>query len=181
MRNCVSLLIIFSFCVLAFAQNDKKTHKLLPFTSDGCSLPDFLSQQNYESCCLKHDISYCHGGSISDKNQSDIELVNCLKSKGAYSFTTGAWQIVLQNFALHRWGTCWEPLRPNTPLTPEEKAEAFSKLDMGSRLIALTKKQTPMLKCPTSVINTLSEITVNKLDEKTLSCYTLRSSGKSQN
>jgi hypothetical protein len=47
--------------------------------TNGCTdVPDF----NFKKCCDAHDRCYCRGGDEDDRLSCDMELYNCIKSKG---------------------------------------------------------------------------------------------------
>ena len=50
-----------------------------PFKSDGCSIyPD----QNFRSCCYKHDKEYWKGGDLKLRKKADKKLMKCIGNKG---------------------------------------------------------------------------------------------------
>jgi hypothetical protein len=141
----------------AALSSGKVESKLGPFTSDGCTLPDSLSEQKYRECCVKHDIAYWIGGTIADKTRSDVALVNCIRSKGADEFTAGAWQLMLSNFGLEHWGTDWNPKRDNKPLTDKEWKQVKDLLGRRKHLIPILQNYEKDETCPFKLSDFLRE------------------------
>lgn len=152
----------------------KGAPQLKALYSNGCSLPDTLSQKVYEDCCFEHDVSYWQGGSLEDKRKADTDLANCIRAQGAFDLTAGGWQVVLQNFAMPNWGSGWEPRRPNKPLTANEKKLISDKLREGFRQVAIIDTDSVRMKCPTNVLQVFQHMTSVKAEKHLLNCYGLK-------
>jgi hypothetical protein len=124
--------------------------KLIPFTTDGCSLfPDrsLINKADWCECCVQHDFAYWRGGNAEARLCADQELSACVQRAsgnkalaelmfagvrtggGPYFYTT------------YRWGYGWAFGRGYAELTPEESAQA-DKLEKEYRA------KHPMLMCP---------------------------------
>lgn len=122
---------------------------LQPFSTDGCSLfPDrsYISNADWCSCCLAHDLAYWRGGTEQERLNADIALKNCVQKStknpvlanlmyegvrlggGPYFFTS------------YRWGYGWKVGRAYAPLTKDENAEA-------DRLESAYRIKNPQLVC----------------------------------
>jgi hypothetical protein len=59
--------------------------ELQPFTTDGCSaFPEGTPAQNelWLDCCLAHDRAYWKGGTASERELADLELLSCVSKVG---------------------------------------------------------------------------------------------------
>jgi len=120
-----------------------------PFSTDGCSLfPDRsrLTQKDWCSCCLAHDLAYWRGGTAAERLKADRELRDCVAAAtrdealaelmfagvrsggGPYFYTP------------YRWGYGWKFGRLYQPLSADEEKHA-------SELRAAYVAKNPSLAC----------------------------------
>lgn len=156
----------------ALSYDTKTVSVLAPFVSDGCSVPKRFAPASYEGCCTRHDYAYWIGGTLEDKNRADATLVNCIRARGASEFTVGAWQMMLSNFGIYRWGAKWVPHRANAPLNASEWNQ-IQKLAPAEELTALKVRSVKALKqCPETLLVVLKSKTTLE-DANTSTCYPL--------
>lgn len=159
----------------ASAGTKKNSNELLPFYSNGCSLPNVLYDQKYNECCMVHDFLYWKGGSLEDKNQADVNLANCITKKGGWDVTGLIWKQALDSFGLERWGVGWKPRRKNLPLNAEENSKVLAYENLFKGKLPLVTKSAKKINCNNEVINTLKNVTLlTKLNNfKDIACYNL--------
>jgi hypothetical protein len=106
-----------------------------PFSTDGCSLfpnGSLISNADWCSCCVAHDLDYWRGGTSEARLKADQELKACVQQTtqnlalaelifsgvraggGPYFFTS------------YRWGYGWPFGRTYGALTPQEEQQASS-------------------------------------------------------
>ena len=101
---------------------------LKPFFTDGCTLfIDGPSDQPklWRHCCVEHDLRYWFGGSLDDRNATDLRLKSCVeKAAGAnwakiiyYGVKTGQLSPI-KNKTHWNWG--WMKKREYGPLSSDE-------------------------------------------------------------
>lgn len=109
---------------------DPTKEVLRPFYSDGCSLsPDGIplteKSQVWNSCCIKHDMSYWLGGSEEDKKRADDEFRTCMTEKG-YPEVAKIYHLFVsqlggpQSSHTFRWAYGWNFKRNYAPLSDRE-------------------------------------------------------------
>ena len=123
---------------------------LAPFTTDGCSMfPDhsLVSETDWCSCCVAHDLAYWRGGSESERERADQDLRQCVLK------TTGSAPLAELMFAgvraggearlptTYRWGYGWPYGRGYAPLAAAERAAADEQE-------ARYRAANPKLSCP---------------------------------
>jgi hypothetical protein len=106
---------------------------LQPFTSDGCSLfPDasLISENDWCSCCFKHDLQYWRGGTSEERDAADQALRECVLQKtGNETLATAMYYGVQAGgspyfYNWYRWGYGWGFERKYQALTPAESEYA---------------------------------------------------------
>lgn len=126
------------------------TVNLAPFTTDGCSMfPDhsLVSETDWCSCCVEHDLAYWRGGSETEREAADQGLRQCVQR------STGDTVLAELMYAgvraggearfptSYRWGYGWPYGRGYTPLTGGERAVADEQE-------ARYRAANPKLSCP---------------------------------
>ena len=116
-RNSSFLLIclLFSFVELKNSlAEEKKTPKLMPFTTDGCSVvPDF----NFVNCCKIHDLHYWAGGTEEQRLAADEEFYQCILKETGIEAVASVYYWGVREFGgpnpenPYAWGYGWEPRR----------------------------------------------------------------------
>lgn len=142
------LIICASFCggcagMVAFQSG------LQPFTTDGCSMfPDrsYISQADWCSCCVAHDLAYWRGGTVEQRRQADLKLKDCVQKATKNPFLANMMYEGVRIgggpyfFTTYRWGYGWKVGRAYSPLSAEENLEA-------DRLASEFLRTNPELKC----------------------------------
>ena len=141
----VAVLIASTIITAACTSKDE----LAPFASDGCSLfPDnsILTEADWCSCCVEHDIAYWRGGTYDEREVADRRLAECVLEK------TGDNQLADLMFegvrlggspyfySWYRWGYGWSFDRKYQALTSDEISIADGMLDQHT--------QSELLYCP---------------------------------
>ncbi len=118
-----------------FTIDDPSLSQLKTFTTDGCTgvptnLSNFNSYDDFAHCCIVHDVVYWIGGSTTDKNYADDELIACLNdANGITNLTNIAAKITLETIGLDLWGRGWYPNRSlNQEFSQPEISEVIGKL-----------------------------------------------------
>ena len=123
---------------------------LQPFATDGCSLfPDrsLISQADWCTCCVAHDLAYWRGGTASERLAADQALAACVQqASGNAALAQVMYAGVRAGGGSHlytpfRWGYGWPYGRPDRPLTADEAAQATT-------LERAYRDQHPVLACP---------------------------------
>lgn len=105
---------------VAFSQV-RTPSKLEPFRTDGCSTYLGVKAESWTECCISHDFSYWVGGSTQDKQRADAQLINCLRTKGKPGqIAAQVFERASARFSQSRWGSRWNPPRPDLPLSEDE-------------------------------------------------------------
>ncbi|MBN1662565.1 MAG: hypothetical protein JW943_03080 [Deltaproteobacteria bacterium] len=113
------------------------TTKLVPFTSDGCSLfPDGTPEDRGKwcDCCEKHDLAYWQGGSAEEREQADATLRDCVLARTRNKQLAEAMYIGTRagghpNFPTwYRWGYGWPYGRGYQPLSGKERLQVKKRL-----------------------------------------------------
>ncbi len=123
------LLIVLSMIILSsFAQ----AQEVKTFTSDFCTgYPEgTLNHPNlWRDCCIEHDLYLWAGGTQRDHDQTDLNLMSCVKKVGApINADIIFWGIKLGNLSPiklqdKKWSNAW--------ITPRGlKALSFEEIDM---------------------------------------------------
>ena len=131
-KTLIITILLFNVSVLANNLNN--------FSTDGCSLfidKDYLTNESWAHCCIKHDMSYFTGGVKKEKNDSDLELQQCIEDLGGIKNKYLAQSVFLavQIFggpeikSWFRWGYGWEINRKYQKLSKEQKELVKSKLE----------------------------------------------------
>ncbi|MGI1679220.1 MAG: FAD-binding oxidoreductase [Cellvibrionaceae bacterium] len=86
-RNLIFIMLVCGSYIIqpSYADNQKKSAVLQPFTSDGCSaFPDGTLDQKrlWLSCCTDHDRAYWLGGSYRQRQFADKALQQCVAQVG---------------------------------------------------------------------------------------------------
>ena len=111
---------------------------LKPFRSDGCSLfPDSSAISNVDwcSCCLDHDLIYWRGGTREEREDVDRRLQECVLAKtGSAALATLMYEGVRIGgspyfYNWYRWGYGWSYDRKYQALTGEEQDLAKTLID----------------------------------------------------
>lgn len=111
---------------------------LKDFTSDGCSLfPDgtISDRAKWCECCLQHDIAYWRGGTENERRKADEKLRSCvLKRTGDKALAETMYLGVRAGGhpvfpTWYRWGYGWTYGRGYQPLTKEDRAKTWEKID----------------------------------------------------
>lgn len=122
---------------------------LQPFTTDGCSMfPDrsYISNSDWCSCCVAHDLAYWRGGTAEQRRQADLALKDCVQKATKNPFLANMMYEGVRVgggpylFTTYRWAYGWKAGRGYSTLTAEENAEA-------DRLAAAYLATNPQLKC----------------------------------
>lgn len=133
MKNIFSLFFC-SLIIGACTTQPKFANKLLPFSSDGCSMsPDGTSEQPkaFLECCVRHDYLYWQGGTSEQKTQADQELRACI-SKASNKNTGDLYWLGVRagggpEFKTpFRWGYGWIEHRGYEALSQNEEDQIFS-------------------------------------------------------
>ena len=133
MKLSTKMKILLTMFFVIAVMSCGKSPTLSPFTSDGCSLfPDksIITQSNWCSCCLKHDVAYWRGGTKAERAIADLELKKCVEAKtGNAALATLMYEGVRAGGSpyfvnWYRWGYGWGYERKYQSLTPEEEARA---------------------------------------------------------
>ena len=131
------LFFLFAIILLtnrsAFADSDMG---LALFESDGCSKWPEGTDENpwlWRDCCFTHDLHYWMGGTSQERLDADVELKQCVESRGqdfqAIVIYMGVRVGGTPNTnASFRWGFGWPEGREYSELTEDEKREAAAKL-----------------------------------------------------
>jgi hypothetical protein len=132
-----NLFILLSLILLSTqtAKADPATGITL-FESDGCSKWPEGTAENphlWRDCCFTHDLHYWMGGTSQERLDADVELKQCVESRGqdfqAIVIYMGVRVGGTPNTqASFRWGFGWPEGREYAELTEEEKQEAASQL-----------------------------------------------------
>jgi hypothetical protein len=122
--------IVFVFIFL-FVSVTVNAEKIMPFTSDGCSVfPDgtFEQKELWLSCCTSHDYAYWQGGTYEDRLVADKQLSQCVSNVGEPQIAN----LMLAGVRVggspyfptsYRWGYGWSYPRWYKILTEAEKEQ----------------------------------------------------------
>lgn len=108
------------------------TQAVEPFATDGCSLfPDqsLVSNTDWCSCCLRHDLAYWRGGTEDERLKADQDLKRCvLAASGSAQLAELMYAGVRTGggpyyFTPYRWGYGWPYGRLYQPFSPDEESE----------------------------------------------------------
>ncbi|WP_227006651.1 DUF3430 domain-containing protein [Shewanella donghaensis] len=119
----VMLLVTCSF--------NTQSAEIKPFTSDGCSVfPDgtLMQKELWLGCCTAHDFAYWKGGTLIEKDASDIALKECVAALGKEDIglimlagvRVGGSAYFPTSF---RWGYGWPYPKPYGELTANEREQ----------------------------------------------------------
>ena len=125
LSHCCLLIFTAILPVICSAED-----QLRPFATDGCShFPDrsLISQADWCTCCLAHDLAYWRGGSSDERLKADQELKACVaKATGNEPLAELMFAGVRLGggpyfYTSYRWGYGWAFGREYKSLTPEEE------------------------------------------------------------
>jgi len=126
-------LIVWPMLSIAAVLSCSSPSSIKPFATDGCSLfPDrsLISQRDWCSCCVVHDLAYWRGGTAEQRLNADRELQTCVaRSTGNKALSELMFTGVRAGggpyyFTTYRWGYGWPYGREYKPLTSAEAAAA---------------------------------------------------------
>ncbi len=126
------IISLLASCALLLNPFASFANKLLPFTSDGCSVffdGNFKERKLWLDCCLAHDMAYWQGGTYAQRKQADAALKECVEEKGekviAEIMEAGV-RVGGSPFfpTSYRWGYGWQDFRGYGELNQEEIHEA---------------------------------------------------------
>ena len=132
MKNLTIAFFAF-FMILSLAHADwEATTGITHFESDGCSKWPEGTAENpwlWRDCCFTHDLHYWMGGTSQQRLDADVELKQCVESRGqdfqAIVIYMGVRVGGTPNTdASFRWGFGWPEGRPYEELTEGELREA---------------------------------------------------------
>lgn len=113
--------------------------KLVPFSSDGCSLfPDgtFDDRNKWCDCCQQHDLAYWQGGSADARNQADLILRDCIRQRTGNQALAETIYLGVRTGGhpalptWYRWGYGWPYGRGYQPLSEEERWQVQEQIDV---------------------------------------------------
>lgn len=150
MKKIIFILLFISFPCLAVVEADPK-----PFVTDYCTLyvEGTRAQPNlWRHCCLEHDLYCWAGGSLDDKNVSDLKLKACVQMTGArtQAILIYAAVVIGGHSPIHikskQWGNTWENRPRYLSLTESETSKVIYHLesnypDLSSELKQSFKEQ----------------------------------------
>ncbi len=140
----VALFITLSACV----PDPDTANPLKPFTTDGCSMwiDGTPEQPNlWRHCCVAHDLAYWQGGSKTQRQQADADLLTCVEqahSSGManYIYANVRWGGSPYWITSYRWAYGWDYLDGVWPRgykvpTTEEQAQINAQMPAAQEII----------------------------------------------
>jgi hypothetical protein len=131
MIRLIMLLILSSLSLVAFANSS-----LHDFQSDGCTMfvdgPPSAAGL-WRHCCFEHDLRYWFGGTIANRDHTDLELRQCVNEVAGPNWAEVVYRGVTWGHlspmkSKTQWSWGWTPARENSKLTKEEIAYVEEKL-----------------------------------------------------
>jgi hypothetical protein len=116
-----------------------------PFITDFCTAyPEGTSSQpnKWKHCCLEHDLYFWAGGSISDRNEADKGLKNCVEKTGAkfqakliyLGVSLGGRSPI--KFKAKQWGNAWKQRNRYLNLSEIETSSLIHNLELNNPELA---------------------------------------------
>jgi hypothetical protein len=134
------------FLILLFTSWQTYSSELKPFVTDYCTyfLDGTPSKPTlWRDCCIEHDIHYWYGGTIKDRDHTDLKLKYCVEKVAGKTWAhliytgvkAGHYSPVKNE---HYWGWGWNPKRENQEICKAEEPYIMGeigKLSLDSELI----------------------------------------------
>jgi hypothetical protein len=148
------------FLITGCAAFKERPNKIVPFTTDGCSMyPDgvlFVDSNRWVHCCIVHDIAYWIGGNHQEKIDADYDLGMCVAEKsssiqGDLMSSGTRFGGVANNILPWAWGYGWSYNRGYRKLREKDLQKVFAQFDSVLSALMLWTKDLSVLQKSTII------------------------------